>query len=61
MRGRTTRDGEAEQPSAAVKNDITPDGLTRLEDERRFLLLRERCPRTFRTPRRRTLWHFPAA
>jgi transcription elongation factor GreB len=29
-------------PAAAVKNYITPSGLQRLNDERRFLLLRER-------------------
>ena len=33
---------EAEPPQVAVKNYITPDGLRRLTDERRFLLFRER-------------------
>src|SRR3954447_2591688 len=30
------------EAAAAVKNYITPDGLQRLEDERHFLLTRER-------------------
>jgi transcription elongation factor GreB len=34
---------EGDHPlDAGVKNYITPDGLTRLKDERRFLVLRER-------------------
>ena len=33
---------KAEPPKVGVKNYITPDGLRRLTDERRFLLFRER-------------------
>jgi transcription elongation factor GreB len=36
------RAAREESPAAAVKNYITPSGLQRLKDERRFLLLRER-------------------
>ena len=34
--------GEVEQPKVAVKNYVTPSGLKRLQDERRFLRLLER-------------------
>src|SRR4051794_13838841 len=34
--------GERAQQPAPVKNYITPDGLQRLKDERKFLVLRER-------------------
>ena len=36
------REGAAGSPVARVKNYITPSGLRRLSDERRFLLTRER-------------------
>src|SRR5204863_8087269 len=37
-----TRKPQADEPSARVKNYITPSGLQRLKDEHRFLLARER-------------------
>ena len=42
MRKGFTRKPQADEPSARVKNYITPDGLQRLKDEHRFLLTRER-------------------
>lgn len=41
-RSRGTPSAPAEQPSAPLKNYITPAGLQRLKDEHRFLLTRER-------------------
>src|SRR5947208_11810893 len=37
-----TRKPQGDEPSARVKNYITPSGLQRLKDEHRFLLTRER-------------------
>lgn len=37
-----TRRPQGDEPSAPVKNYITPGGLQRLKDEHRFLLIRER-------------------
>ena len=42
MRKSSTRKPDADIPVAAVKNYITPSGLQRLLDERKFLLTRER-------------------
>src|SRR5437667_9599137 len=42
MRKGFTRKPQADEPSAPVKNYITPSGLQRLKDEHRFLLARER-------------------
>src|SRR5256884_5836222 len=42
MRKGFTRKPQADEPSAPVKNYITPSGLQRLKDEHRFLLIRER-------------------
>ena len=42
MRPSTRRSGTTREPLVAVKNYITPSGLQRLSDERRFLLARER-------------------
>src|SRR5213083_3104169 len=42
MRKGFTRKPQADEPSARVKNSITPSGLQRLKDEHRFLLTRER-------------------
>ena len=42
MRKGFTRKPQGDEPSAPVKNYITPDGLQRLKDEHRFLLSRER-------------------
>src|SRR2546423_15026922 len=42
MRKGFTRKPQGDEPSARVKNYITPGGLQRLKDEHRFLLTRER-------------------
>src|SRR5512138_1748791 len=42
MRKGFTRKPQGDEPSARVKNYITPSGLQRLKDEHRFLLTRER-------------------
>ena len=42
MRKGFTRHPKADEPSARVKNYITPSGLQRLKDEHQFLLTRER-------------------
>src|SRR5438876_7172356 len=42
MRKGFTRKPQGDEPSARVKNYITPAGLQRLKDEHRFLLTRER-------------------
>src|SRR5438105_15260852 len=42
MRKGCTRKPQGDEPSARVKNYITPSGLQRLKDEHRFLLTRER-------------------
>jgi transcription elongation factor GreB len=42
MRKGFTRKPQVDNPSARLKNYITPDGLQRLKDEHRFLLTRER-------------------
>src|SRR6201987_4431850 len=42
MRKGFTRNPQTDEPSARVKNYITPGGLQRLKDEHRFLLTRER-------------------
>src|SRR5579863_10646101 len=42
MRKGFTRKPQGDEPSALVKNYITPGGLQRLKDEHRFLLTRER-------------------
>src|SRR5467141_535171 len=42
MRKGFTRKPQGDEPSARVKNYITPGGLQRLKDELRFLLTRER-------------------
>src|SRR5881398_3593766 len=42
MRKGFTRKPQGDEPSARVKNYITPGGLQRLVDEHRFLLTRER-------------------
>lgn len=42
MRKAVTKKRGGEKPVAALRNYITPDGLQRLTDERRFLLTRER-------------------
>src|SRR5947209_19868332 len=43
MRKGFTRKPQGDEPSARVKNYITPSGLQRLKDEHRFLLTRERA------------------
>src|SRR2546428_3544278 len=42
MRKGITRRPQGDEPAARVKDYITPSGLQRLKDERRFLLTRER-------------------
>src|SRR5947209_10440654 len=42
MRKGFTRKPQADQPATPGKNYITPSGLQRLNDERRFLLTKER-------------------
>jgi len=42
MREGFTRKPQTDEPATAGKNYITPSGLQRLKDERRFLLTRER-------------------
>ena len=42
MRKGFTRKPQPDEPTAPVKNYITPSGLERLKDEHRFLLTRER-------------------
>ena len=42
MRKGFTRKPQGDEPALRVKNYITPSGLQRLRDERRFLLARER-------------------
>src|SRR5262245_31115050 len=42
MRKGFTRKPQGDEPSARVKNYITPSGLQRLKDEHRFLLTKER-------------------
>ena len=42
MRKGSTRNPQADEPAAPVKNYITPSGLQRLKDEHRFLLTRDR-------------------
>lgn len=42
MARRSGRQPAPDPPGAPIKNYITPDGLQRLKDEHRFLLLRER-------------------
>ena len=42
MRKGFTRKPQPDEPTTPVKNYITPSGLERLKDERRFLLSRER-------------------
>src|SRR6187431_2711403 len=42
MRKGFTRKPQADEPATQVKNYITPDGLQRLKEERRFLLTQDR-------------------